>query len=84
VRLLLDEGCDPRLAAALRAAGHDVHHMLEADRGADDEAVLTLSRAQHRILVTNDKDLGELAVGNGKPVPGLILLRWLPDRRHPP
>jgi predicted nuclease of predicted toxin-antitoxin system len=84
VRLLLDECCDPRLAAALRAAGHDVHHVLEADRGADDEAVLTLSRAQDRILVTNDKDFGELAVGHGDPVPGLILLRSMPDGRHPP
>jgi len=79
---LLDEPCDPRLTAALRAAGHDVHHVLEANRGAHDEAVLTLSRAQGHILITNDKDFGELAVGNGKPVPGLILLRVVRDRRR--
>jgi predicted nuclease of predicted toxin-antitoxin system len=82
VKLLLDECCDPRLVAALRAAGHDVHHVLEADRGADDEAVLSLSRAQGRILVTTDKDFGVLAIGHGKSVPGLILLRFMPDRRH--
>jgi predicted nuclease of predicted toxin-antitoxin system len=82
VRLLLDECCDPRLVAALRAAGHDVHHVLEADRGADDEAVLALSSAQNRILVTEDKDFGELAIRHGKVVPGLILLRFTPDRRH--
>lgn len=75
MRLLLDEACDLRLAAALRAAGHDVRHVLEAHRGADDAAVLTLSRAEGRILVTTDKDFGALAVGDGRKVPGLILLR---------
>jgi predicted nuclease of predicted toxin-antitoxin system len=82
VRLLLDECCDPRLVAALRAAGHDVQHVLEADRGAADEVVLALSRAQGRILVTEDKDFGELAIRDRQPVPGLILLRFTPDRRH--
>lgn len=82
MRLLLDECCDPHLVAELRAAGHDVHHVLEADRGADDEAVLVLSRAQNRILVTEDKDFGELAVRYGRSVPGLVLLRFTPERRH--
>jgi predicted nuclease of predicted toxin-antitoxin system len=82
VRLLLDECCDTQLVAALRAAGHDVHHVLETDRGADDEAVLALSRAQDRILVTEDKDFGELAIRYRRSVPGLILLRFAPDRRH--
>jgi predicted nuclease of predicted toxin-antitoxin system len=82
MRLLLDECCDPELVAALRAAGHDVHHVLETDRGADDEVVLALSRAQNRILVTEDRDFGELAVGYGGSVPGLILLRFTPERRH--
>jgi predicted nuclease of predicted toxin-antitoxin system len=84
MRLLLDECCGPRLAAVLRAAGHDVQHVLEANPGADDEAVLTLSRAQGRILVTNDRDFGQLAVGDGKALRGLIVLRWLPDRRRRP
>jgi predicted nuclease of predicted toxin-antitoxin system len=80
VRLLLDECCDPRLVAALRNAGYDVHYVLESDRGADDEAVLVLSRDQGRILVTEDKDFGELVIRYGRPVPGLILLRFAPDR----
>lgn len=84
MRLLLDECCGQRLATALRAAGYDLRHVRDAHCGADDEAVLALSRAQGRILVTNDRDFGELAVGNGDPVPGLILLRSMPDGRHPP
>ena len=82
MRLLLDECCDPRVVAALRAAGHDVCYMLEAGPGAADEAVLALSSAEGRILVTEDKDFGELAIRYGRTVPGLILLRFSPDRRH--
>jgi predicted nuclease of predicted toxin-antitoxin system len=82
VRLLLDECCDPGLVAALRAAGHDVYYVLEAEPGAADEAVVARSRAEGRVLVTEDKDFGELAIRHGKPVPGLILLRLTPDRRH--
>ena len=70
------------MVAALRAAGHDVRYVLETDKGADDEAVLALSCAQDRILVTEDKDFGELAIRHGRTVPGLILLRFSPDRRH--
>ena len=82
MRLLVDECCDPRLVAALREAGHDVHHMLEGDCGAADEAILALCQAQSRILITEDKDFGELAIRYGRPVPGLILLRFAPDHRY--
>ena len=82
MRLLVDECCDPRLVAALRGAGHDVRYMLEGDCGADDEAILALSQTESRILITEDKDFGELAIRYGKPVPGLILLRFTPDHRH--
>jgi predicted nuclease of predicted toxin-antitoxin system len=82
VRLLLDECCDPRLVAALRDAGHDVHYVLESDRGTDDDALLALSRDQDRILVTEDKGFGELAIRYRRSVPGLILLRFTPEHRH--
>lgn len=65
----------PRLVVELRGAGHDVLHVLEGDCGSDDEAILTLCQSQGRILITEDKDFGELAIRHGKPLPGLILLR---------
>jgi predicted nuclease of predicted toxin-antitoxin system len=82
MKLLLDECCEPRLAATLRAAGHDVYYVLEADPGAADEAILSLSRAQGRILVTGDRDFGELAIRQGQSVPGLILLRLTPRQNE--
>jgi predicted nuclease of predicted toxin-antitoxin system len=82
VKLLVDECCDPRLVATLRRAGHDVRYVLESDPGASDEQVAALSIEQGRILITEDKDFGELALRHGKPLPGVILLRIAPENRR--
>ena len=82
MRLLADECCDPRLVATLRGAGYDVLRVLEGDCDVDDEAILALCQALDRILITEDKDFGELAIRYGKPLPGLILLRFTPAHRH--
>ena len=70
MKLLVDECCDPRLVATLRRAGHDVRYVLESDAGASDEQLAALSIEQHRILITEDKDFGELAMRHGKTLPG--------------
>ena len=82
MKLLVDECCDPRLVATLRRAGHDVRYVLESDAGASDEQLAALSIEQHRILITEDKDFGELAMRHGKTLPGLILLRIAPENRR--
>lgn len=47
-------------------------------RGAEDEEVSRLSRAEGRILITCDRDFGFLALSYG--LPGLILLRLRDER----
>jgi len=50
--------------------------------GISDDAVLALSQAEGRVLVTFDKDFGEMAFEQGKTAtPGVILLR--PRLRSP-
>jgi len=44
-RLLADENIPQPAVEALRAAGHDVHAILEDARGAPDETVLAAARA---------------------------------------
>jgi predicted nuclease of predicted toxin-antitoxin system len=58
----------------LRTAGHDVEWVGDwpADLGDDD--ILSRAHAEQRILVTLDKDFGELAVRAGKPHSGIIRL----------
>ena len=74
--LLLNENMPSTLATMLRDGGHDVLTVKEAMRGADDVAVLARAQAEARILLTQDKDFGELAFRHGLPAEcGIILFR---------
>jgi predicted nuclease of predicted toxin-antitoxin system len=76
VRFLADECCDEGLVRALRADGHDVLYVLEAMRGAPDDTVLDRAYSENRILLTEDKDFGELVYRLGRPARGIVLLRF--------
>lgn len=60
MRFLADESCDFAVVRALRAAGHDVRAVAEAMPGGDDEDVIALAARDHRLLLTEDKDFGQL------------------------
>jgi predicted nuclease of predicted toxin-antitoxin system len=51
-----------------------------APRAADAEV---MNRADHenRLLLTEDKDFGDLVFRQARPVPGIVLLRIEPSRR---
>ncbi len=76
MRFLADESCDFGVVTALRTAGHDVSAIAETNPGAKDAAVLTLARAETRILLTEDKDFGLLAHAGGHETAGVILIRF--------
>jgi predicted nuclease of predicted toxin-antitoxin system len=75
VNIVADECCDAPLIDALRNEGHDVLYVKELAPGSDDSTVLQLSVDQARILLTEDKDFGELVVRLRLPAYGVILLR---------
>ena len=78
-RLLADENIPLPAVTALRTAGHDVHAIQETAPGASDEDVLATTRAQSRILLTFDLDMGHLIFERGLEVPpGVILIRDVP------
>jgi predicted nuclease of predicted toxin-antitoxin system len=58
--LLTDESCDGRIVAALRAAGHDIVEVGAVARQALDDRVIEMALQDHRVLLTEDKDFGEL------------------------
>ena len=61
MRLLADENI-PKLAVdVLRDRGHEVVWVRQNAPGIPDREVLSLAQAEERLLITCDKDFGELA-----------------------
>ena len=64
------------MAIALRRAGHEVLDVGDVARGATDERVAALAKAQGAILLTEDRDLARLVKVLNKGVHGVIYVRW--------
>lgn len=76
MRFLLDESADARLAPYLRTLDHDVtaiaiHH----PASLEDQQVLAIAHREGRILITDDRDFGELVFIGKQPHAGVIYLR---------
>jgi predicted nuclease of predicted toxin-antitoxin system len=75
MRFLIDESAGDAIAVMLAAAGHDVLAVAQVMPQADDQAILTRAVQESRIVVTNDKDFGELVFRSASAHAGVILLR---------
>ena len=75
MNFLADEGVDRQVVDGLRQSGHDVSYIAEMDPGITDEAVLELATLNNLILLTADKDFGELVYRQNRQSSGIILLR---------
>lgn len=74
MRLLLNENMSATAIFALRARGHDVLSVKESLRGQADAAILERARHEGRLLVTHDRDFGELAFRSRLPAACGVLL----------
>lgn len=76
LRLLANENIPAQTIAALQQAGHDVAWVRTDAPGSRDEDVLARAQSEERILITFDKDFGELAFRAHLPsATGIVLLR---------
>lgn len=75
MKLYADEGIDRQIVDALRGAGFDVAYAAESDPSVADDALLAKAVAEGRLLVTSDKDFGELVFRLGKINDGVVLIR---------
>jgi len=80
LRFLVDESTGPAVARWLRQQQHDVFSVYEQARGPDDAAVLQRAVSEDRILITNDKDFGELIFRDRRAQRGAVLLRLQDER----
>ena len=75
MRFLADENFPGAAVTVLRTIGHDVVWVLTESPGKDDDGVLDWAIRERRILLTFDKDFGELAANASLPMSGVILFR---------
>ena len=73
MKFLLDVSASSRsMRATLTRLGHDVKSASDMTPGTADEDILDISAEEGRVLVTEDKDFGELVFVRGMPHPCIV------------
>ncbi len=75
MNLVADKGVDRPVVERLRQDGHDVVYVAELSPSIPDEDVLNEANARSAVLLTADKDFGELVFRQGLVHSGVILVR---------
>jgi predicted nuclease of predicted toxin-antitoxin system len=75
VNLFADESVDWPVVERLRENSHDVAYVAELAPSITDDEVLREANARGAVLVTADKDFGELVFRQGAIHSGVVLLR---------
>lgn len=75
MNFVADEGVDAPIVTHLRDLGHTVWYVAEMSAGANDEDILALAHSENAILITADKDFGNLVYLKRQASAGVILLR---------
>ena len=80
MKFLLDESAEIKIARYLENEGHDVS-VVQRDFpvGLPDHQLLARANSEARILITNDRDFGELVIRHRQPHAGVIYFRLPKD-----
>lgn len=75
MKFLADVNIEKNIVDELKRMGYDIAWVADLDRHLDDMSILRIAQNDHRILLTNDKDFGEI-VFRQKLIPtGIVLFR---------
>ena len=80
MKFLVDECTGTSVVNYLRGQGHDTLAVADQMPAADDAEILAFAVMEDRIVVTNDKDFGELVYRSGWEHHGVVLLRLQDER----
>jgi len=75
MNLLADENIEQQVVERLRQDGHAVLYVAEMEPGIPDELVLQRANDERSMLITGDKDFGELVFRQGLVHLGVVLIR---------
>ncbi|WP_338825172.1 hypothetical protein MHOCP_07180 [Moorella humiferrea] len=77
MNFVADESVDRDIVIAMRACGHRVAYVAEMIPGITDEAVLDLANELQAVLITSDKDFGEIVFRQRRVTAGVVLVRLM-------
>ena len=81
MRFLVDASSDAGVARHLGGLGHDVTRVgLDYPGDLKDSVILAIAYREDRILITDDRDFGELVTVHSRPHRGVIYFRLVPSR----
>ena len=75
MKFLVDLGVGKKVEKWLQEKGYDVKSVRDINPEAKDSEVLHLAVAENRMVITMDKDFGELVYNSGKAHSGVLILR---------
>ncbi len=76
LKFLADESCDFAIVRCLRSASYDVEAISEIASGETDANIIKMALTSGRILITEDRDFGDLVYAHQKKHGGIILIRF--------
>lgn len=75
MKFLVDEGVDKPIVERLRRDGQIVLYVIEIEPSISDDEVIRRANEEKALLLTADKDFGELVFRQGRIVYGVVLIR---------
>jgi len=75
MRVVADECIDRQIVERLRVEGHDVLYMAEMGPSIPDDTILERANQENALLLTADKDFGELIFRQNRILCGVLLIR---------
>ena len=75
MKFLADECVDSQIVHALRSDGQKVIYVVDFNKSISDDEVIQLANAENAILITEDKDFGELTFRLKFQHKGILLIR---------
>lgn len=75
IKFIVDESVDFPVVAYLREKGFDTSSVAENSPSLEDAEILKTAFKENRILITNDKDFGNLVFKENSKSKGIMLLR---------
>ena len=78
-RFIADENIPRETVELLKKKGLDIVTVSDVSPGLGDDEILDLARKDERIVITFDRDFGQLIFKQKRKTEGLILLRFNPE-----